>query len=38
MDLSAGRSLATNIALVRNNARVGAALACAMLGHATLQN
>jgi pseudouridine-5'-phosphate glycosidase len=28
--LTAGRSLATNIALVRNNAQVGAALACAL--------
>ena len=37
-DLSAGRSLATNIALVKNNARAGAALACAMLGHAAIQN
>jgi pseudouridylate synthase len=32
--LTNGRSLATNIALVKNNARVGAALARAMLAHA----
>jgi pseudouridine-5'-phosphate glycosidase len=32
-DLTAGRSLATNIALVKHNARVGAALACAMRAH-----
>ncbi|MFM9436071.1 pseudouridylate synthase [Janthinobacterium sp. CG_23.3] len=31
--LTGGRSLATNIALVKNNARVGAALARAMLSH-----
>ena len=31
--LTAGRSLATNIALVKNNARVGAALARALLEH-----
>ena len=32
-DLTAGRSLATNIALVKNNARAGAALARAMHAH-----
>ena len=31
--LTGGRSLATNIALVKNNARAGAALACAMRDH-----
>ena len=31
--LTEGRSLATNIALVKNNARCGAALACAMQSH-----
>jgi pseudouridylate synthase len=30
-DLSKGRSLATNIALVKNNARVGSELACALV-------
>jgi pseudouridine-5'-phosphate glycosidase len=34
--LTGGRSLATNIALVKNNARVGAALARAMLAHRTI--
>ncbi|NRR31757.1 pseudouridine-5'-phosphate glycosidase [Oxalobacteraceae bacterium] len=32
-ELTGGRSLATNIALVKHNARVGAALAAAMLAH-----
>jgi pseudouridine-5'-phosphate glycosidase len=31
--LTSGRSLATNIALVKNNARVGAELARALLEH-----
>ena len=35
--LTEGRSLATNIALVKNNARAGAALACAMRDHKVLQ-
>jgi pseudouridine-5'-phosphate glycosidase len=33
--LTQGRSLATNIAMVKNNARVGAALARAMAEHPT---
>ena len=36
-DLSQGRSLATNIALVNNNARAGAALACALQQHGMIQ-
>lgn len=32
-ELTHGRSLVTNIALVKNNARVGAALACALQAH-----
>ena len=35
--LTEGSSLATNIALVKNNARAGAALACAMRDHKVLQ-
>ncbi|WP_295990767.1 pseudouridine-5'-phosphate glycosidase [Rugamonas sp.] len=35
--LTEGRSLATNIALVKNNARAGAALARAMLDHKAIQ-
>ena len=37
-DLSEGRSLATNIALVKNNARAGAALAHALLDHRSSQS